>query len=73
MIKGLGLVKEMFSEQLERFNLNFNKPSVKSLPVYLREVYFRSGCSYLARVWHTSSLQFFFTLEEAFRYMPKEM
>ena len=28
---GLGLVKVMFSESLERLNLNFNKPSVKSL------------------------------------------
>ena len=27
---GLGLVKVMFSEQLERLNLNFNKPFVKS-------------------------------------------
>ena len=29
--QGLGLVKVMFSEQIERLKLNFNKPSVKSL------------------------------------------
>ena len=27
----MGLIKVMFSEELDRLNLNFNKPSVKSL------------------------------------------
>ena len=31
MVRGLGLVKVMFSEPLEGLNLNFNKPSGTSL------------------------------------------